>query len=56
MKAHLRRELMHGTLGLLIDADFIDAYENGILIEFADGISRLVFPRFVSYSADYPER
>jgi hypothetical protein len=56
MRAHLRRELMHGTLGLLIDAEFIHAYENSIEIEFADGITRLVFPRFVSYLANYPER
>jgi hypothetical protein len=56
LKTHLKRELFHGTLGLLIDDDFLDAYENGIRILFADGVTRLVFPRFISYSADYPER
>jgi hypothetical protein len=56
LKTQLKRELFHGTMGMLIDDDFMDAYENGIKITFADGITRLVFPRFISYSADYPER
>jgi hypothetical protein len=56
LKAHLKRDLYHGTWALLIDAEFIKAYENGIEIKFADGITRLVFPRFITYSADYPER
>jgi hypothetical protein len=47
---------MHSTLGLLIDDEFMKAYEDGIPITFGDGITRLVFPRFVTYSADYPER
>jgi hypothetical protein len=56
LKTQLRRELFHGTLGMLINDDFMDAYDNGIKITFADGITRLVFLRFISYSADYPER
>jgi hypothetical protein len=56
MKTYLRRELFHGTLDLLIDEDFMEAYENGIPIVFSDGVTRLVFPRFITYSADYPER
>jgi hypothetical protein len=34
----------------------MDAYENGIIITFPDGIQRRVFPRFFTYSADYPEK
>ena len=33
-----------------------DAYENGIIIVFPDGVSRCVFPRFFIYSSDYPEK
>lgn len=40
----------------MLDEEFMDAYENGILITFADGIVRQVFPRIFTYSADYPEK
>ncbi|QRV82607.1 hypothetical protein RhiJN_27833 [Ceratobasidium sp. AG-Ba] len=53
---HLRRELMHEVWKYLIDADFIDAWNNGIEIECADGQKRRVFPRILTYSADYPEK
>jgi len=41
---------------LLLDDEFMHAYEFGIVIEFADGILRRVFPRLFTYSADYPEK
>jgi hypothetical protein len=41
---------------LLMDDDFMHAYEFGIVIEFLDGIRWRVFPRFFTYSADYPEK
>ncbi|TCD66065.1 hypothetical protein EIP91_001873 [Steccherinum ochraceum] len=53
---HCKRELMQAIWELLLDDDFMEAYENGILLRFADGIIRRVFPRFFSYSADYPEK
>lgn len=53
---HLRRELIHAVWQILLDDDFIDAYENGIVIMFPDGILRRLFPRFFTYSADYPEK
>lgn len=53
---HLRREVMHAVWRLLLDDDFMEAYTNGIVIRFHDGIERLVFPRFFTYSADYPEK
>ena len=53
---HLRCELMHAIWRLLLDDEFMDAYENGIVILFPDGIYRHVFPRFFIYSADYPEK
>ncbi|SJL13966.1 uncharacterized protein ARMOST_17418 [Armillaria ostoyae] len=41
---------------LLLDADFMETYEHGIIIECADGILRRIYPRFFTYSADYPEK
>ncbi|KAF7349533.1 hypothetical protein MSAN_01743700 [Mycena sanguinolenta] len=53
---HCRRELMHAIWRLLLDDDFLDAYEHGIVLECHDGIFRRFFPRFFTYSADYPEK
>ncbi|KAJ8088295.1 hypothetical protein PM082_022367 [Marasmius tenuissimus] len=53
---HLNRELMHAVWALILDEEFMHAYEHGVLIECADGIIRHIFPRFFTYSADYPEK
>jgi hypothetical protein len=47
---------MHAVWHLMLDNAFRDAYRNGIIIKFADGVERLVFPRIFTYSADYPEK
>jgi hypothetical protein len=53
---HCKRELMQAIWLLLLDPEFLDAYENGIVLRFADGILRRLFLRIFTYSADYPER
>ena len=53
---HCRRELYHAVVKLILEGKFVEAYKHGIVIEFPDGISRRVFPRFYCYSADYPEK
>lgn len=53
---HLKRELIHAIWELLLDEEFMHAYEHGIVVECADGILRRLFPRFFTYSADYPEK
>jgi hypothetical protein len=53
---HLKRELMQAIWMLLLGPEFTVAYTRGIIILCADGVQRLVFPRFFSYTADYPER
>jgi hypothetical protein len=56
MLAHLKRELFHEIWNLLLDDEFMDAYENGMVIDCVDGITRRVFPRIFTYSADLPEK
>ncbi|KAJ8691002.1 hypothetical protein PTI98_010618 [Pleurotus ostreatus] len=53
---YLKRELMHAVWRLLLTAEFIHAYVHGIVIKCFDGVSRLLFPRFFTYGADYPEK
>ncbi|KAG2099546.1 uncharacterized protein F5147DRAFT_777234 [Suillus discolor] len=53
---YCKRELIHAIWKLLLDNKFMDAYEHGIIIKCSDGITRRVFPRFFTYSADYPEK
>jgi hypothetical protein len=52
----LKSELMHAVWLLLLDEEFIKAYEHGILIKCGDGVVRRVFPRLFTYLADYPEQ
>ncbi|THU93782.1 hypothetical protein K435DRAFT_669587 [Dendrothele bispora CBS 962.96] len=53
---HLKRELMQAIWSLLLDPEFMHAYEHGILVKCGDGVIRRLFPRFFTYSADYPEK
>lgn len=50
------RELFHEQWKALLDDEFIDAYEHGIVVRSADGVDRRWFPRILTYSADYPEK
>ena len=54
--AHCRRELMHAVWKFLLDDDFLHAYKYGIALRCQDGIERRVYPRILTYSADYPEK
>lgn len=47
---------MHSIWRLILDDEFVDAYVNGVVITCSDGIQQRVFPRFFTYSADYPEK
>jgi hypothetical protein len=56
LMTHCRRELMHGVWKFLLDADFVHAYKYRMVVKCVDGIERRVYPRFFTYSADYPEK
>ena len=53
---HCRRELMHAVWKFLLDDAFVHAYKYGMVVKCADGVSRRVYPRIFTYSADYPEK
>ena len=53
---HLKRDLIHAVYLLMLDNDFVDAYENSILLQCSDGVMRRIFPWFFVYSADYPKK
>jgi hypothetical protein len=53
---HCHRELFHEQLKVLINAEFVDAWQHGVVIKCGDGILRRFYPRIFTYSADYPEK
>ncbi|KAL1658266.1 hypothetical protein GGF50DRAFT_131811 [Schizophyllum commune] len=53
---HCRRELMHAVWKVILDDDFMHAYEYGMVVKCIDGIERRIYPRIFTYSADYPEK
>ncbi|KAJ3540172.1 hypothetical protein NMY22_g4410 [Coprinellus aureogranulatus] len=52
----LKRELIQAVWRLVLDGEFKAAYKDGLVIDCGDGITRRIFPRFFTYSADYPEK
>ena len=48
--------MTHAVWKVLLDEEFIDAYQNGIVVKCYDGKYRRVFPRIFTYLADYPEK
>ncbi|KZT18728.1 hypothetical protein NEOLEDRAFT_1079423, partial [Neolentinus lepideus HHB14362 ss-1] len=54
--AHCRRELFQGAWKLILDDEFLAAYEHGIAVECVNGIEQQIYPRIFIYSADYPEK
>ena len=50
---HLRRELAHAIWQILLNDDLMRAYTEGEAIKLSD---ETMFPRFLFYSADYPEK
>jgi hypothetical protein len=56
LMTHCRRELLHAQWDLLLDEEFIEAYEHGIPIQCCDEVKRRFYPRFFTYSADYKEK
>ncbi|KAF9554100.1 hypothetical protein CPC08DRAFT_672520, partial [Agrocybe pediades] len=56
MLTHLRRELMQAVWELILDDDIVEAYIHGEKFQLYDGVDRALYPRFLFYSMDYPEK
>jgi hypothetical protein len=54
--AHCRWECFHAQVEILMDDEWLEAWEHGIVIKCFDGIFRRFYPRIFTYSADYPEK
>lgn len=53
---HLNREMFQAQWKILLDDEFVHAYQHGIVVDSFDGVRRRFYPRVLTYSADYPER
>ena len=53
---YCQREYFHAQWKQLLDDDFLEAYEHGVVIECCDGVKRRFYPRIFAYTADYPEK
>ena len=53
---HCRRELVHAVWKLLLDDKFFHASTYGMVVCCLDGIEQRVYPRILTYSADYPKK
>ena len=51
-----QRSYFHRQWDVLLDEEFLKAYEHGITILCGDGKWRVFYPRIFTYSADYPEK
>ncbi|KAG8697132.1 hypothetical protein FRC09_008057 [Ceratobasidium sp. 395] len=56
MRAHTRRDMFQGCWEGVMDDEFVKACHEGIVTVCPDGVKRRVYPRIMSYSADYPEQ
>ncbi|TFK59842.1 hypothetical protein BDN72DRAFT_780189 [Pluteus cervinus] len=53
---HSERELYQACWKVILDEDFLYAYEHGLVITCGDQIQRRLYPRIFMYCADYPEK
>ena len=53
---HCHREIYHAQWSIILDDEFLEAYEHGVVLEFSDNKRYRVYPRVFAYSADYKEK
>jgi hypothetical protein len=56
LMTHSHRELTHAQWTMLLDEEFVLAYEHGIVIMCYDNVLRRFYPRIFVYAIDYPEK
>ncbi|KAH9938879.1 uncharacterized protein BXZ73DRAFT_99940 [Epithele typhae] len=52
----LKRDLFQQIWLRLMNTDFMEAYEKGVVYQCTDGVTQRMFPRLFAYAADYPEK
>jgi hypothetical protein len=53
---HCRRELMQAQWDILLDEEFLMAYQHGMVTKCCDGITCRFYPHLLTYSADYKDK
>ncbi|KAG2057274.1 hypothetical protein BDR06DRAFT_980942 [Suillus hirtellus] len=53
---HCQHELFQAQWKILLDEEFLEAYEHGMVILCCDGVKRRFYPQVFTYSVDYPEK
>lgn len=53
---HCQREFLHAQWKAILDDEFLEAYEHGVIMVCCDGKKRRFYLRIFSYAADYPEK
>lgn len=53
---HCHREMVHAQWKAILDDEFMEAYEHGVVLSCPDGLKRRFYLRIFTYSADYPEK
>ncbi|KAJ3019645.1 hypothetical protein NUW54_g25 [Trametes sanguinea] len=51
-----KKELFQQIWLILLNDNFVEAYVHGFVIKCADRITQRLFPRILTYSADYPKK
>jgi hypothetical protein len=54
--AHLKQELIHGALWLIMGGTFANTQNNGQITKCRDNIWQWWFPRLILHSAGYKEK
>jgi hypothetical protein len=54
--AHCQREIFHAQWAIILDDEFLEAYEHGTVIKCCDDIQHHFYPCIFIYSADYREK
>ena len=47
---------MHAVWRIMLSEAFVYAWIHGIIVDCGDGVTRRIYPRIFTYSADYPEK
>lgn len=53
---HCHRELVHAQWKCILDDEFMEVYNHGVVLSCPDGKNRRFYLRIFTYSADYPEK